>query len=386
LKILHLIRDEKFPDSAYEFFEAVAPGESTYMLADRRSPIKHLEKINPVRVSKYAFWDPRFIKSLEIYDAIILHSLHPFSLEVLARVKSSVSVLWIGMGYDYYDLLTETPLDLLKPQSKKLHNPASRLFRKGPFKIIKGIINRALHPNTRSKKSLIKRIDLFAPVLESEYLLIKSALKAPFPQYVRWNYGKIADLVDGELGNKSVTDKNILVGNSASMTNNHLDAFDVLAKVGIPDSSKVIVPLSYGDTQYRDKVIAEGRRLFGNQFQPITEFMTMDQYIDLLSTCSSVVMNHLRQQGAGNLFIMLYLGAKVFLDSQNPLYEEFKNMGLIINEMNALGDASLDEPLSAEQQASQKTILKAVKGRAAFEQNTRNVIAELAQLKLEKAD
>ena len=386
MKILHLIMDEKFPDSAYEFFEAVDPGESTYMLADKYSPIRHLEKINPVRVSKYAFWDPRFIKSLEGYDAIILHSLHPFALEIIARVRISMPVLWIGMGYDYYDLLTNAPSDLLKARTKRIHNPTGRLPKKSPFKILKGIVRRAVYPNALRKKALIKRIDLFAPVLESEYPLIKSALNAPFPEYVRWNYGKIADLIDGELGNKHVTDKNILVGNSASATNNHLDAFDILAKVGIPEGSKVIVPLSYGDTEYREKVIAEGRRLFGNQFQPITEFMAMEQYIDLLSTCSSVVMNHLRQQAAGNLFITLYLGAKVFLDPKNPLYEEFSNMGLVINELSGLGGEKLDEALSPEQLASQKTILKAARGRAAFEQNTRNVIAELAQLKLEKAD
>jgi dTDP-N-acetylfucosamine:lipid II N-acetylfucosaminyltransferase len=383
LKFLHLIQDEKFPDSAYEFFEAVAPGQSTYMLAGTSEPIKHLKKIQPERVPKYAFWNPNFIRSLEQYDVIILHSLYGFSLEVLARVNSRVPVVWIGMGYDYYDLLISSPSDFLKPETLASHNPKTSRLKKNPKRMLRGVFHRLAYPNARRKRELIKKIDLFAPVLESEYKILKNALgEDSFPKYVRWNYGKIADLVDGKLGHKGITGKNILIGNSASPNNNHLDVFKTLAEAGIPDDSNIIVPLSYGDPIYREKVIAVGYRLFGEQFQPVTKFMELEEYIRLLSSCSSVVMNHLRQQGAGNLFITQYLGAKIYLDKANPLFSEFQVMGLEVRPLELLSHESglLNQPLDPEKVVKQQEVVKKTRGRAAFEGYTESLIDEISKL------
>lgn len=251
-----------------------------------------------------------------------------------------------------------------------------------------GVVRKILHPNVFRKRSLIKKIDLFAPVLKSEYPLVNTAAGDPFPEYIQWNYGKIADLVDGRLGSKRVNGKNILVGNSATPTNNHLDAFELLVKAGIPSDSNIVVPLSYGDPNYRDKVIAAGKNLFGDNFKPITEFMSMDEYISLLSSCSSVVMNHLRQQAAGNLFIMAYLGARLYLDSENPIYEELRSMGLTVNTLAelSLDSEHLNSPLDYEVVKRNQQILKETKGRAAFERCTENLLARVAQLKAQKGN
>lgn len=386
MKILHLIKDEKFPDSAYEFFEAVAPGQNTFMLDGKVAPIMHLKKIIPIRVSKYAFWNPKFIRTLEQYDAIILHSLSAFSLEVLARLSDRVPVVWIGMGYDYYDFLTTSPSDLLKPETLALNSPATKRLQLMPKKLVKNIVRRVLQPNVKYKRKLVQKIDLFAPVLQSEYLLVKNAIGTePFPDYIRWNYGKIVDLIDGKLGERGIVGKNILIGNSARPTNNHVDIFRILAEAGIPADSKVIVPLSYGNSVYREKVIAEGQRLLGDKFEPVTEFMDLDKYIELLSTCSSVIMNHLRQQGVGNLFITLFLGAKVYLDTSNPVYAEFTDMGLSVKPVDSLFEESLElnQPLEASIAMSQKDIIREIKGRAAFERYTQNLIAEVARINKE---
>lgn len=384
MKLLHLIKDEKFPDSAYEFFEAVAPGQSTYMLDGQTAPIQYLQKVTPLRVSKYAFWNKSFVKSISSYDAVILHSLYSFSLEVLARIDPKVPVVWVGMGYDYYDLVSGKAENLLKSETRKYHNPAKGKGRWSPVRVMKGVARRLLHPNVSRKKHLIKRIDLFAPVLQGEHSLVRAAVGDPFPDYIRWNYGKIADLVDGKLGNRTVSGKNILVGNSAAPTNNHMDVFLKLLEVGVPAHSKVIVPLSYGNLEYREKVLQEGERLFGSQFVPITEFMALEEYIELLSSCSSVVMGHLRQQAAGNLFISLFLGARVFLEVENPLYEEFSSMGLEVNTSNMLRSQDLDEPLPPGIVSQHQNILKQARGREAFEHYTSKLIAELERLHREK--
>ena len=54
---------------------------------------------------------------------------------------------------------------------------------------------------------------------------------------------------------------NILLGNSSTETNNHLDVLFLLQNEGIIDR-KLILPLSYGSDLYRQYVVAEGRKLF----------------------------------------------------------------------------------------------------------------------------
>src|SRR5690606_26439706 len=98
LKFLHIISDEKFPDAAYIQFERVAPGSNTFLLPNKNLPIKYLNLIKPIRVSPLAYLNPLFIKSLNQYDAVILHSLKPFSLELVGRADRDVVFIWIGMG------------------------------------------------------------------------------------------------------------------------------------------------------------------------------------------------------------------------------------------------------------------------------------------------
>lgn len=381
MKILHIIQDEKFPDSASELFEAVAPNQNTYMLPGKKGPVRNLSKIEPVRVFKFAFLSKRFIRYLSTYDAVVLHSLSPFSLEVLARIEIKVPIVWIGMGYDYYDLISGNANQLLKSETWKLCNTGRAENRRGLIAVLKDSARSFLYPNAINKRNVVKRLDLFAPVLEGEHAMVKAVVGEPFPHYIRWNYGKIADLIDGKLGGWRINGTNILVGNSAAPTNNHVEAFRLLAKNTLPQQSKVIVPLSYGDPDYKRHVMNEGQRLFGPQFVPITDFMPLDKYIELLSSCSIVVMNHLRQQAAGNLFISLYLGATVYLDPANPLYREFVSMALTVKPLSELTTESLNHTLEPETVSKHQKVLKKARGRAALEKCTENLIVELTRLR-----
>lgn len=387
VKLLHIVKDDKFADSAWEFFEATVPDQSTYILADM-GPVKYLEKIVPGKVHRFAYLSPRFIQSLTGYDAIILHSLNEFALEVLARIPPDVPVLWIGMGYDYYyDLLYASEWELLKAETRELvqsYNP--NFGQRGPVNLFKRLLLPLLYPNFFRKKELLNKIDLFAPVLESEYCRISEKLGGLHPEFVRWNYGKTADLVDGAIDTTIVAGRDILIGNSATPTNNHLEIFRLLAGLGLPEGSRVVVPLSYGDERYRSKIIEAGRQYFGERFVPITEVLPFRDYVEMLRGCPTVIMNHLRQQAAGNLIISLFLGARVYLDPENPLYEEYRNQGLSLRSLDQLPEdtAVLGTPLEADTIHTNRRILSSSKGREFHERNTRQVINKLMDIKEQK--
>ena len=126
-----------------------------------------------------------------------------------------------------------------------------------------------------------------------------------------------------------VMNDNILLGNSASATNNHLEAFELLQNLPI-QQRKIIVPLSYGSENYANKIINKGKKLFNFNFSPLVDFMSLHDYNEYLEQCGIVIMNHYRQQAVGNVLSMLWIGAKVFLDERNTLYHYLNRIGVII--------------------------------------------------------
>ncbi|MCC4282812.1 hypothetical protein LL273_03705 [Marinobacter salarius] len=113
-----------------------------------------------------------------------------------------------------------------------------------------------LYPNTLRRKELLNKIDLFAPVLKSEYFRLSEKLGKLYPDFIIWNYGKTAGLADRSIGTGIVTGCD-----NARPTKNHIEAFRLLAKVGLPDDARVVVPLSYGDQEYRLRGYAERKAI-----------------------------------------------------------------------------------------------------------------------------
>lgn len=119
----------------------------------------------------------------------------------------------------------------------------------------------------------------------------------------------------------------VLVGNSATETNCHLEAFALIARHGCEDM-EIHCPLSYGDAKYRDIVIANGRALFGDRFKPMLQMLPLPAYNDFLSTIDIAVMHHNRQQGMGNIVSLLAMGKKVFMRPEQAHTRYLNQLGL----------------------------------------------------------
>ena len=71
--------------------------------------------------------------------------------------------------------------------------------------------------------------------------------------------------------------KRILIGNSATPENQHIEVFEWL-KDKLDDNTEILVPLSYGLDDYRKEVIDKGKEIFGGSFVPVTDFMEREKY------------------------------------------------------------------------------------------------------------
>ncbi|WP_181566687.1 TDP-N-acetylfucosamine:lipid II N-acetylfucosaminyltransferase [Aequorivita sp. CIP111184] len=176
------------------------------------------------------------------------------------------------------------------------------------------------------EKSVLKaarQIKYFGVIHEEEVALLQSKhLLSKDVVHIKMSYYPIEFIFKG-IEKNIVTHENILVGNSASRTNNHLEAFDILKKMPLKDR-KVIAPLNYGDMEYANIIVEEGKNLFGENFQAITTFLPLQEYNKFITKCGIVVMNHYRQQAIGNILAMLWMGAKVYLDEKNTFYHYLK--------------------------------------------------------------
>ena len=160
--------------------------------------------------------------------------------------------------------------------------------------------------------------------IEFERLKQRYTLKAKNLPYI-YEVGINEELPDADtIKNPQV---NIWLGNSCTLSNNHLDFFDFWVQNMPVSNFKIICPLSYGDPQLRRRIISVGKELFGEQFVPITSFMPRKEYYALLNTCDIFVMNHNRVQAAGNIFALLMMGKRIYFKETNGTFQFIRKLG-----------------------------------------------------------
>lgn len=375
--ILHLVPDDKFIDFAYSEFEKAAPNQNKFLVISDKEDKKFkyiksakVEKISPTKVISQ-----KFIESLKNYEFVVLHWFSAgdnAKIQLVLKASCETKFVWLGWGGDFYKYIAGNRNSLFLKKTSKLwrHKNKIRVIQFIPFKsFIKKIVR---YENDHLKA--IKKIKYFAPIIPTEYDLLKNALPQFKSKYVPFSYGNIDDLLRG-LEQHQIQGQNILLGNSATYENNHLEAFDLIAKLDI-EHRNIIVPLSYGDSEYRDIIIAYGKNKFGENFLPLVDFMVKEKYHKIIASCSIVIMNHLRQQAMGNINTMMYLGAKIFLNPKNPVFAFFRNEGAYVFSTDTIlkDPHKAFEVLSEKEIAENRKILKKYWSVKAVEDKTRILI------------
>jgi dTDP-N-acetylfucosamine:lipid II N-acetylfucosaminyltransferase len=360
LKILHLASDDKFVDHAFLVFEKAFPGKNDVLLLAKSKNLKYV-KLTPKKIVLVKLSHKRTPKILESeyqnYDLVVFHSFGSLLYPEIYNIPQEIPTVWIGWGYDYYDLI-DAPENLLLPETRKL----AAQCRRSNIREIAGKILRFgfdLFGISKSREKAIEKVSIFSPVLPNEYSLVRNSHNwKKFPECARWNYGTIEDHLVKGFEDEQVNDNAILVGNNASFTCNHIETFNFLNVKGFQDRD-IVVPLSYGDKIYGQRVAEAGERYFGRSFSPLMDFMPLQDYVAAIRKCGYVIMNHKRQQAVGNIVIMLYLGARVFVRQENPVYSFFMDMEVILSTVQELeaNPALLKTPLTIEERAKNRILV-----------------------------
>ncbi len=373
--ILHLAPDEKFIDFALHEFEKVMPGENRFLVISDNvgEKFKYIKSEQIGKITTAKVNSKQFVNSLKDYEFVVLHM---FSMQERAKIKlvlsanSNVKLVWCGWGGDFYHYISGSHEALFLEKTRKLWRQKNKKTR------LKNFIKKFLFYKVNHIRA-INRLHYFAPVIPVEYDLLKNKLPKFRAEFVPFSYSNLEDMLQG-LENHKIDGENILVGNSSSYENNHSEVFDLLEKLDL-DQRKVIVPLSYGIEEYRNTILEYGQNALGDSFYPLNDFMNKDEYHQTISSCSVAIMNHLRQQAMGNIITMMYLGAQVFLNPKNPVFDFLKEEGANIFSIGELvtNPKLIFEPLTTEQVTENRRILENYWGSKAVEDKTRKLIATI---------
>jgi hypothetical protein len=269
-------------------------------------------------------------------DEVFIHYLSTEFVWVVLGTKAK-EYNWSLWGGDFYPYCN---VDLYEDETIKIINKIHMNEEKELKNKIKEYISFQL------RKRAINKIDYMLSWNNYDYELVQrrfSATKAKFKYFV---YPKINDY---ELFDRIANNKNnkkeivIQIGNSGNCTNNHISVLKKLTKYSGAYNFKIIAPLSYGDKAYIEEVIKEGKNLFGDQFQPVTEHIPLSEYYNILNMVDVAIMNHHRQEGAGNIITLLYLGKKVYLNKEITTYNTFKEWGLKVYNIESILESDFHE-------------------------------------------
>lgn len=286
MNILHIFKNtnEKFYNPFISFInDNFNPDNHYFMIekyTDKDSEFSVAANVELVHIRKYL----NLIKRLYTSDKIILHSLMSPRLVLLLFFQPWLlkKCYWAIWGADLY---------YYKYRQRNLKSYIYEQMRKKIIKNLNGLITHIKNDYELAKKWYRTRGTYYYSCL--------------YPSNLYKNY----TLNDETINCKET---HIQVGNSADPSNNHFEVLDKLYKYKDLDI-EIICPLSYGNKEYARQVVEYGNEKFGHKFIPITEFLSFDKYLDLLTKTDIAIFNHNRQQALGNIITLLGLGKKVYI-------------------------------------------------------------------------
>ncbi|MCM1132934.1 MAG: TDP-N-acetylfucosamine:lipid II N-acetylfucosaminyltransferase [Ruminococcus flavefaciens] len=164
---------------------------------------------------------------------------------------------------------------------------------------------------------------------------------------------------------KSDDSIHIVIGNSATATNQHIEALDWLARFK-DENIRIHLPLNYGLGDYKayaKKVTDYAVKIFGEEkVVPLTEKLSGEEYLRYLNCMDVGLFNNNRQQAMGNITQAVLCGAKVYIRKDTNMWEHYRKLGCNLYDIEEIRQMkSVDELVeeNPEQKKSNRLAMSA---------------------------
>jgi len=383
MRILHLSHDNTFVARFSHLLEEVAPESSHYVILASSGELTHPIAAEHSVARTVVEAQQRMRELAAGAEVLLVHYMFPSWAGIVADLPPHLTVVWCGFGGDYAGTLRDPNAGLLAPLTSELQGRiAEPLTMRGrALRARRAWLGRN---NGRNLRAASERARFFSAPVRADLGVFTARFPGFTGEFVQLNYGTAEELAPTR---STPIGEHVLVGNSATLPNNHLDVFARLSGLR-SDGRKVIVPLSYGEpAAYREAVLAAGARLFGSDFVPVLDHLPLHEYQELVSSCEFVLMGHRRQQGLGNVLTALLGGATVLLDRLNPVFTELSAAGAHVGDLYNPAAVSLEQYRGdAEQQAANGALIRRLWGRAQVFENLRIALRAFSSAGVNRAD
>ncbi|MCR4828267.1 MAG: TDP-N-acetylfucosamine:lipid II N-acetylfucosaminyltransferase [Bacteroidales bacterium] len=343
ITIFHVFPDEKFFDSTADFYDSLSNVENRYFFytKNKNYKFKYIKKSDKINIVNGIF---NYIKELrkKDIDIVFFHTLLGRNYFFSRLVRHKAKVIWWSWGYDIYlGRYHSTPL-LNIPLYKKLTLDYIKQHESFHISLYQKIIKNNYE---WIRRKAVKRVDYFIPSIPIDYDLMIE--QCPFFHAKPFPYGLIRQDIPFHYRKQC---GNILVGNSLTYTNNHLDIFETLYSIDFDANRKIVVPISYGDAfSGADKFIAL-THFSDDRVIWLKDFLSREKYFELFDNISHAVFGMMRQQGMGNVMYCLRTGKKVFLYKDSVISRQLNDLGYIFYTIeDDLDSSSLSSCLSQDE-------------------------------------
>lgn len=341
INVFHISEDEKFIDSAIEIFDNLNDTIKSTFLCLSQKPLKFIHNKDKVSTFKDA---KSIIETINESnpDIVFLHS-RMMEYKYLCELNEKIKLVWISWGYDIYNL---SPYRFMRKAiiNINIYKPYTLSYVRRNIPLIdiaKFIFSIGYYKDKKYAKKFYQRVDYLSTILPIEFDYLNDFCKKNNIKKFIFRYTRpIRQNVLDEISKPKA--KNILLGNSASPTNNHIDILKILSKQKLGDR-KIIIPLSYNnDPRYikflKNEILQLG---LNNNVIYLEDFIPINDYKEILNSCEFAFFGHIRQQAMGNVIIMLRNNGKIFFYKDSIVYQQIIKDGykvLTIEELKESND------------------------------------------------
>lgn len=342
MKILCLVHDDKFIDDLIVTYNRLGVDAEFICLVTKVVDFKYIKNKNRVKQVVVGSSEYHVFIRCEGFEIVWVHYATDMKMRFVAACPKGVLVVWSTWGSDYCSLLNNCIFEfrtLVKWISAHSIKECVGYFVRTGLSVLR-LQKLLMKPHVRV---FLQRVSLYSTVLPNEAILVERLLMPGVKRidfhYVRHDYKEEIVPSDSKVSGEHV----VLVGNSATYSNN---TFDVLSKLACEKSiSRVICPLSYGESICGEQIDRVGRRLYKCRWAPIFRFMPFEDYINAIGVCDVFVFNHIRQQALGNIQYAIKKGGLVILNARSPAWRYFRSIGVKVYSINQLSNG-LDKLLA----------------------------------------
>lgn len=314
---LHLVSDNSFVNRFAENLQELGILERNKIVVRT-----HLPKLAAIRRNvpfgrMYSSELNAAIGDTRAYEKVFIHYFSPL-LYRWAATNTFRELNWMVWGGDLYNLPGIDPL---------CYEPLTRRYLGRQFDVKSMLLNLKVLAQIPFRRAAYRKVNGVLTWMTAEYDFARKhlSLDAAHRFFFYENQVPYHQLPAVEPGSAQRSKPVLLLGNSGTPTNNHMDAVRFLEDTGV--AADLIMPVSYGDSRYVQYLRRHLRYTLG-QVTFIDRRIPFDEYVRMLHSIDGLVMNTIRPQGYGTILMMIQMGKPVFMNTKNVSLPDLDTLGI----------------------------------------------------------